>query len=95
MNMTEGEPHPQTEPVRRKRKQKRRTAPAEKPDVFAGVTATACCAACSEKGCVITGKPLCGHPYKSAVALADPKMAERVAEVRKILAHQKADALTR
>jgi hypothetical protein len=32
-----------------------------------GLTDSNCCVGCSEAGCVISGKPYCGHPRKGGL----------------------------
>lgn len=65
-----------TEAPARKRKgaRKRRATAAPKPKpvaAFVGLTALNCCAACSITGCVISGKPYCGHPFKGGLQGAE------------------------
>jgi hypothetical protein len=40
-------------------------------DLYIGMTKILCADACNENGCVITGKPYCGHPMKSALHQAE------------------------
>ncbi len=49
---------------------KARKPAAQKPKpvaAFVGLTAVECAAECSAAGCVISGKPYCGHPYKGGL----------------------------
>ncbi len=59
---------------------------------FAGLSATDCCADCTEDRCVITTVALCGHPFKASLHNAGPKTKAKIMEARKLIRHQKIDA---
>jgi len=93
MTMTET-PIETPKPAKPKRKiaRKAKAAPAaEKPAEFAGMTARDCCDACNANRCVITGKGVCGHPFKASHTGAEPAVLARISRAKKVLAHQKID----
>lgn len=84
-------------PPKRRRKARRR-APRRKAErataaaaEFDGLTATNCCADCSPQRCVLTGRPICGHPYKGTLAFADNGIHARIGRARKAIQKQKID----
>lgn len=85
-----------TKPARRKKaRHARRAAPAPvkkvaMPDELAGLTATECPLECSTKGCIISGKPYCGHPRKGGLQgtdMLDPAAVDRLHRAKSALAH--------
>lgn len=82
--------------VKKRRSAKKRAAPKPregaparaKSDVpFPGLTRTVCADACSEKGCVISGTIICGHPTKGAqVNQGDKAALKRLQTAREQLA---------
>lgn len=82
--------------ARRKRRRAAVVAPKEpkKPDIFAGLSASECPLECNAQGCVITGRPRCGHPRKGGLQgteMHDFAVVERFAEASKRLAHAEID----
>ena len=82
---------------RKKRKARAKPAPkaqsAAKPECL-GLTAEDCCADCCLEKCVITGKPLCGHPRKGGLQPPDmliPETLSRYQRATKALAHAAID----
>lgn len=67
MSLTETPSITPTKPRRARRK--KRAAPAKpKPAVgYAGLTANDCAAGCNATGCIISGRPYCGHPFKGGL----------------------------
>lgn len=45
--------------------------PTEPATPYAGLTRTACAAACNATGCAISGKGYCAHPFKGALHPSD------------------------
>lgn len=92
-------PAPKPRRTRRKKARRaRRAAPAAKhvavPDELAGLTNTACPVECNPKGCVISGKPYCGHPRKGGLQgldMIDPAALDRAHRARAALAHMEVD----
>lgn len=86
-------------PARRKKARRaRRATPAVKavamPGELAGLTNTACPLECSAKGCVISGKPYCGHPRKGGLQgadMIDPAALDRAQRAKTALAHMAVD----
>lgn len=86
-------------PARRARKRriaKPATAPpAAKPKAdigeFAGITASACCAACTPDRCVISTVGVCKHPYKTAVDGCGPITIANRDKALRIIKRQKID----
>lgn len=79
-------------------KAKQKRVKAQIPDTrvvggpFAGVSASRCCNACTEKRCVISTVSICKHPNKTADNGCGPvTMANRIM-VRKLIKHQIIDA---
>ena len=61
-----------------------------------GLSATDCPHDCEKERCVITGRNLCGHPFKSGLQYIDkmnPEVNERYKQAQKMLAHKRVDAL--
>jgi hypothetical protein len=87
----------------RRRRKKARRAPrvagpvakaAAIPDELAGITNTECPLECGPKGCVISGKPYCGHPRKGGLQgaeTADPAAIDRAHRAKTALAHMALD----
>jgi hypothetical protein len=50
-------------------------------DQFEGLTRTACAAACSADGCVISGKGYCAHPYKGGLHPRDMQSKTALASI--------------
>lgn len=72
-----------------KKKAKPRAAAAPRdnrpPAPFPGLTRTVCADACSEKGCVISGKNYCAHPTKGGLQpteMSDPGAKKRIQDAR-------------
>ncbi len=93
---------PDAKPRRSSRRKKaRRTRPRQAatkavamPDELAGLTNTACPVECSAKGCVISGKPYCGHPKKGGlqgIDLINPAALDRAQRAKSALAHMAVD----
>lgn len=87
-------------PARRKKARRaRRIAPiatktVAMPDELAGITNTACPLECGQKGCVISGKPYCGHPRKGGLQgadMIDPAALDRAQRAKTALAHMAVD----
>jgi hypothetical protein len=81
-------------PKKRKAAKKRAAKPVAKPvdGIYAGLTVKECCTACNEKGCVISGKPYCGHPRKGGLHAAEQQDAgamQRRRDAEKALGKQK------
>lgn len=82
-------------PKKRKAAKKRaaaKPAPKAADGIYAGLTVKECCAACNEKGCVISGKPYCGHPRKGGLHAAeqqDGSAMQRRRDAEKVLGKQK------
>mgnify|MGYP001562613856 CR=1 FL=1 len=75
---------------RAKRKAKPPGAP-KKPSLMAGITVRDCPSACSEKGCVISGTPICAHPHKGGLqaSLQTPDSMRRLNEAKQVLGKAK------
>lgn len=93
---------PPAKPKRARRKKARRprraaptaVKPVAIPDELAGITNTACPLECGPKGCVISGKPYCGHPRKGGLQgadMIDPAALDRAHRARTALAHMAVD----
>lgn len=93
---------PAVKPKRTRRKKARRARRAAPPAVKAtampaeltGLTTTACPLECSPKGCVISGKPYCGHPHKGGLQgtdMIDPAALDRAQRAKTALAHMAID----
>jgi len=84
---------------RKKARRARHLAPAAVkavaiPDELAGITNTACPLECGPKGCVISGKPYCGHPCKGGLQgpdMIDPAALDRAHRAKTALAHMAVD----
>lgn len=83
-------------PKKTKGRPKKRAAPkpAAKPadGIYTGLTVKDCCNACNEKGCVISGKPYCGHPRKGGLHNAEQQdggAMQRRRDAEKVLGKQK------
>lgn len=78
-----------------RRKPARRAAP--KDDALLGLTPKDCPIGCSEKGCVISGKPYCAHPRKGGLQggdMSNRKALGRLNEAKAKLAHAAVDRRT-
>lgn len=96
-------PAPAPKPTRQHRrpnKRPKRQARAAKPSTedkpikggeFAGVSATACCTACTPERCVISTVGVCKHPYKTGDSGCGPITIENRHKVRKLIKHQLID----
>ena len=82
----------------KKKKTKKRARPttaapkaaAAEPSEFGGLTPEDCCAGCSAGCCLITRKPICGHPRKGGLQppdMAIPETMARYQRAAKYLAH--------
>jgi hypothetical protein len=71
-------PQPKRKYKRRAKPKKASTQPQPR-DEFAGLTATDCPHACGADGCVITARPICGHPMKGGVQAPLMRFADVVA----------------
>ncbi len=78
---------------RKTKARRKRAASAPKPAaILTGITATVCPAACSEAGCVISGKNYCAHPHKGGLqglSLRDDGAVTRFAAAKKALGKTK------
>ena len=45
---------------------------------FDGMTATNCCDDCNVDGCVVSGKPYCGHPRKGGLHAGEMEDADAI-----------------
>lgn len=83
MSLTESPSTTTTPKPRRKTRRKKRAAPAKpKPAVgCAGLTANDCAAGCNATGCIISGRPYCGHPFKGGLQGRDMQNDAAVARV--------------
>jgi hypothetical protein len=88
MSMTE----PVTAPAKPKKKRKaaKRAVPkAAKSEAaavaFPGLTESACAAACSVNGCVISGNSVCGHPRKGGLQSYNAAALGRLQQAKKQL----------
>jgi hypothetical protein len=91
-------PPAKRKPTRRKKARHPRRAAPDKtvavPDELAGLTNVDCPVECSPKGCVISGKPYCGHPRKGGLQgaeLVDPAALDRAQRAATALAHMAVD----
>lgn len=86
---------------RKRRTAKRRRAAAPKqqgqvkaPAEFAGMTERECCEACGPAKCVISGRPICAHPFKGGLQTSlhhDREALSRFERARKALKHRMVD----
>lgn len=81
-----------------KRKPARKAAAAPKPaSELAGIAVDKCPAACNAEGCVISGKPVCAHPYKGGLQgglMHDSNALARLNAAKKLLGKKVLDART-
>lgn len=56
---------------------------------FEGLTDDACCTGCGMERCVITGKPLCGHPRKGGLQPPDMLIPTTFARFQRAVKHLK------
>jgi hypothetical protein len=87
-------------PPRRKAKRKpaRKVAAAPKPSAeMAGLTIDKCPTACNAEGCVISGRPVCGHPRKGGLQGADMHNSDAIGRsnaAKRLLGKRMLDART-
>lgn len=90
MTMTET-PAATPKPARKRtRRPARAAAPKPEAGEFAGITASACPAACGATRCVISGLGVCAHPRKGGLQagqMNDQKALGRLARANDILDH--------
>lgn len=88
---------PKTTPKKKRKAAKKRRTPAAQPEkkadgIYTGLSVKDCCNACNEKGCVISGKPYCGHPRKGGLHAAEQQdngAMQRRRDAEKVLGKQK------
>ena len=99
MTITETPAAPANKAPARKRAKAKAKPPvaAKKPSLMDGITVRDCPIACNEKGCVISGKPICAHPHKGGLQarLQNPESMRRLNEAKHILGKQKLDLTDR
>jgi hypothetical protein len=57
--------------------------PAVAASPFEGISANNCCDRCNEKGCVISGREYCAHPFKGGLQAAQMNDSEALKRFNK------------